>query len=241
MSFPIIQVILRNIVNTLTLPMPFIPELPARVEPFSNPRYLEVTMCEYDAIRKEINTSLSAQVCSLSFGSATTGLLVAAGATLWKDEPLLAGIMMLYVVPSVCFLTLSFYAGEMVRLMRAGLFLNHLENSVNGAAIPSSSADAGKGILLWEQWGIRDGSVDMAKNNRMTITLVFGLLALGFMLAGYFRLHNLSTLPEEFAIAGLVGGLILGMQGFRWVRRLHKYAYLHRTKYGRSVIHAQPY
>ena len=60
---------------------------------------------------------------------------------------------------------------------------------------------------------------------------MFGLLAYGFMLAGYWRLHTMPELPERWAVAALLAGLLLGVQALRWVRHLHRYAYKHRDMY----------
>jgi hypothetical protein len=54
------------------------PDIPVRANFLNEPSFRDIVMHEYDAIRNEINTSLSAQVSILSLGSATSGLLVAA-------------------------------------------------------------------------------------------------------------------------------------------------------------------
>jgi hypothetical protein len=227
---------LEGMVRMLRLPLPEVPDLPVRVQlDGDETKVLDLVMHEYDAIRSELDTSLSAQVSIMSFGAATVGLLVAAAGTLWTDEPLLAGLLLLFVVPGSCFLALAIHAGEMVRLMRAGLFLNHLENGVNRAPW-RLRRDEGVGVLIWEQWGIRQGGADMARHNRRAIVLVFGVLAFGFMFAGYWRLHRLPEIPEGWAIAALIASSVLGVQALRWVRHLHKYAYKHRAKYERTAL-----
>jgi hypothetical protein len=117
-----------------------VPPRPERVQPdVDGDRLLEVVMHEYDAIRSEIDHSSTNQVSILSFGAAAVGLLVAAAGTLWTDEPLLAGLLLLFVVPAVGFLALAIHAGEFVRLTRAGLFLYELEECVNSGARPQGS------------------------------------------------------------------------------------------------------
>jgi hypothetical protein len=230
---------LEGMVRILRLPLPEVPDLPVRVQLDVNDetKVLDLVMHEYDAIRGELDTSLSAQVSIMSFGAATVGLLVAAAGTLWTAEPLLAGLLLLFVVPGSCFLALAIHAGEMVRLMRAGLFLNHLENCVN-RALWRSRRDEGVGVLTWEQWGIRQGGADMARHNRRAIVLVFSILAFGSMLAGYWLLHQLPEreIPEELAIALLIASSVLGVQALRWVWHLQKYAYKHRAKYERTAL-----
>ena len=194
---------------------------------------LDMMMHEYAAIRGEIQTSLSNQVSILSFGAATVGLLVAAGAALWQDEPLPTGLLLLVVVPVVCFLTLIIYAGELIRLMRAGLFLNRLENCVNQAASTYLAQDSDKrqAVLTWEQWrSIRTGRRDIDRNNRWAITSVFFLLAVVSSALGYWRLEDAGTSDSLIwllaAFSVLVGGTAMA-----WVLWLSTYAYEHRNQY----------
>jgi hypothetical protein len=157
---------------------------------------LNVMMQEYAAIRGEIQTSLANLVSVLSFGAATVGLLVAAGAALWQDEPWPTGLLLLLVVPVVCFLTLIIYGGELIRLMRAGLFLNRLENYVNEAASAylEHSGNKQQPVLTWEQWhSIRTGPRDIDRSNRWAITSVFFLLAIVSSGLGYWRLKDAGT------------------------------------------------
>lgn len=218
---------------------PEVPDLPVRVPiDIDDSEVLTLVMHEYDAIRAELDTSLSAQVSIMSFGAATVGLLVAAAGALWPEEPLLAGLLLLLVVPAACFLALAIHAGEMVRLMRAGLFLNHLENCVNRAQWPAKAGNDRAGVLIWEQWGIRSGAYDMAGHNRRAITVVFALLAFGFMLAGYWRLHEMHGLSEVWPPMVLAVSLLIGYQALRWVWHLQRFAYKHRTKYERTALPA---
>lgn len=199
-------------------------------------------MHEYDAIRHEIDTSVSNGVSILSFGAATSGLLVAAAGELWSDAPLLAGLLLLAVVPAACFLSMAIHAGETVRCMRAGLFLHDLENHINRAyRVNRSNRGSGAGdvdarVLTWEQWGIRHGGPDMSRHNRRAIGLVFGSLAFGFMLAGYARLHSLPEVAEVATVAGLAVSFTVGLLALRWVRTLYAYAHRFRQGYGQGAV-----
>ncbi|MGW0810930.1 hypothetical protein [Nonomuraea sp. NPDC002799] len=190
---------------------------------------IDLVMHEYDAIRAEITTALGAQVSVLSFGAATTGLLVAAAGALWADEGLLSGLLLLTVVPAGCFLTLVIHAGELVRLTRAGLFLHVLETQINNA-YRTSNAVRGS-VLVWEHWDIRHGSADVDRHNRRAISGVFALLAYGFMFAGAWRLSDLSehaVVPARWAFTACV---LLSSLAIYWVWRLYKYAYAFRAEY----------
>jgi hypothetical protein len=193
---------------------------------------VDAALHEYDAIRSEIDHSLSNQVSILSFGAATTGLLVAAAATLWKDEALLAVLLLLFVVPAACFLVLAVHAGELVRMMRAGLFLFGLEVWINGVLL--GPGDFGR-IVTWEHWAeIRKGRADVDAHNRRAVTLVFALLGLGFTFAGFWRIHNPPpdrVIHEGWAIALLVCSLFFCAAASLWVDALRQFAYAHRKAY----------
>src|SRR4051794_15125193 len=89
---------------------------PAHTFNMDERRHLEIALHEYDAIRAEIHTSLNNQVSVLSFGAATVGLLVAAAAALWDTSgdgsTTLVAVLLLLMVPLVCFLSLAVYLGE---------------------------------------------------------------------------------------------------------------------------------
>ena len=207
--------------------------MPLRTDLASNEKLIPLVMNEYSAIRNELDTSLLAQNSILSFGAATAGLLVAAAGSLWQSAPMFSAILLIAVVPTACFLTLTMHAGETVRLMRAGLFLNRLENNINCAFSPKNST---AGILIWEQWGVRDGQVDMARRNRRAITIVFCLLAFGFMVAGCWRLYDLDMVSGfvAFMTFGVVAAI--GIYASLSVGQLYGYAYKFRSEYIRTAF-----
>jgi hypothetical protein len=214
---------------------------PVRAQLKLGNRDLDLVMHEYDAIRQEVVTTLTNQVSTLSFGAATVGLLVAAGAALWDDAELLSGLLLLFVVPSVCFLTLAIYSGELVRLMRAGLFLNTLENCVNRAQGRDQEAERPdpEAVLIWEQWrSIRSKLGDVDALNRTAIVCVFILLAIGFMLMGWWRLHTMGQADPAWATPSLIVSTVAGAASVAWVLYLNVYAYRHRGKYRYTVPEA---
>jgi hypothetical protein len=207
--------------------LPQVTPPPDRVRLKLESRDLDLVMHEYDAIRGEVLTTLTNQVSTLSFGAATVGLLVAAAAALWDDAELLSGLLLLFAVPSVCFLTLAIYSGELVRLMRAGLFLNRLENSVN--AVEWSNQEP---VLTWEQWkSIRTRPSDVDRLNRAAIVCVFVLLAVGFMTMGWWRLHTIKQVQPVWMTVFLIFSGLAAIVSVVWVGYLNIYAYRHRGHY----------
>jgi hypothetical protein len=196
-----------------------------------------LVMQEYAAVWAEIHTSLANQVSVLSFGAATVGLLVSAAAQLWTTAFLVTGLLFLLAVPAVCFLALAIYLGEQIRLMRAGLFLNRLEESVNGWA--SQSRDAvtpGRGdsgdVLIWEHWSsIKQRAGDVDLHNRWAIVLVFALLGAASSVAGYLRLHTAPELSELWAVLAFIGSVVLATLWLAWLARLASYADAYRREY----------
>jgi hypothetical protein len=207
---------------------------PARVRLKLGRGDLDLIMHEYDAIRGEVLTTLTNQVSTLSFGTATVGLLVAAAAALWDDAELLSGLLLLFAVPSVCFLTLAIYSGELVRLMRAGLFLNALENCVNEAEPPDDEAEPPnhEAVLIWEQWkSIRSRPRDVDRLNRAAIICVFVLLAVGFMAMGWWRLHTIKQAEPGWVTVFVIISGLAALVSVVWVGYLNRYAYQHRSEY----------
>jgi hypothetical protein len=183
--------------------------------------HVEIALHEYDAIRSEIHTSLGNQVSVLSFGAATVGLLVAAAAALWSTpgdgSSTLVAVLLLLMVPMVCFLSLAVYLGEQWRLTRAAFYVHSFEAAV--------SASFGGGALLhWEHWlRERDRAVgtvgQIDQKNRSAIMLVLTLLAIVFGSVGAVRL--VVARPHLGAVVGLLA-LAVAIFAFagNWVVRL---------------------
>ncbi len=199
------------------------------LQPAAAEKQLDLVMHEYGAIRREIDSCLTNQVSVLSFGVATVGLLVAAAGSFREEEPLLSALLQLFAIPAACFLALAIHAGELVRLMRAGLFLHELENWVN-KGWPARAGDEGR-VLTWEQWDIRKGSADVDRHNRRAITLVFSALGLGFALSGFLDLHQQGNIDERVAVLLLVVSLGLGLATALWVTLLRRQARAYRDAY----------
>ena len=207
---------------------------PTRVPPARNSSAsLDVALHEYDAIRAEIVTSITCQISVLSFGSATIGLLAAAAAALWEKEVWLTAAILMFVIPAVCFLTLAIYGGELIRMMRAGLFMNRLENWINAVCLEIGVNRQPRGrTLTWEQWSsIRTGGRDVDLLNRVSISLVFIGMAIGGVVVGFIRLHIDARTHELWAVSALALSVAVGVGGFLWLIYLLLFAYSYRKEY----------
>src|SRR4051794_13191635 len=107
--------------------------------------WLSVALEEYRALREESLAAMQMQQSSLTFGTATMGVVISAGLSAW-DKPALPEIVFLVFVPLIVCLTLLIWAGEVARMFRVGRFLAGLEERVN-ARVPGM-----EGALTWESW-----------------------------------------------------------------------------------------
>jgi hypothetical protein len=178
---------------------------------------------EYSAVRNDVQVALSSQVSILSFGAAAVGLSAAAAAAFWDRVWWLAATMLIVVVPGVCFLVLAVYAGEQVRQMRAGLFLNVLEECVN--------LTAGGRVLTFEHWDIRSGALDVDRYNRRAIMSIYTLFILVFTIAGYVKLISTEVLEVWAIVLLILINVMVSAMVASWVHNLCVLAVRYRRLY----------
>jgi hypothetical protein len=126
-------------------------------------------------------------------------------------------LLLVGMAPTVCFLAVAVYLGEQVRQMRAGLFLNHLEENLN-QCVGSRPPTTGR-LVNFEHWDIRRGPSDIDRYNRRAILCVFIILAVGFTAAGYVRLLT-DPYPVGWVILIAFVDILLTVVATAWVRRL---------------------
>src|SRR5207253_2376382 len=85
----------------------------------SNLSWTDLALEEYRALRAEVVATMQTQGNSLSFGSATLGLVAAGAFNVWK-EAFLTTVIFMFVVPFVCSLVLIIWMGEVTMMHRAG-------------------------------------------------------------------------------------------------------------------------
>lgn len=107
--------------------------------------WIEVVMEEYKTLREEILTSMQMQQSILSLGGATVGIALSSAFATWEKSPL-PEFLFLVMVPTLTYLIVLVWLGEVGRMFRAGYFLSELEGKVNREF-------SGKGLALsWETW-----------------------------------------------------------------------------------------
>lgn len=150
-------------------------------EPPAADLYMDVVLEQYRAMRVEVLAALQSQQSSLSFGSATLGILIAGGAQVWTGEDVLAGVVFGLLIPTVSGLVATMFLSEQLRLLRAGFFLATLEEVINGRLREPPPQ--------WEHW-LAFGcpsKKDVERVQRWAILAVFALVAVGSAVAGFVR------------------------------------------------------
>ncbi len=137
--------------------------------------WLSVVIEEYKTLRNESLASMQTQQSILRFGTAAVAVLIATGFSLWEKSPL-PEIILLLAIPSISYLILTIWMGEVARMMRAGMFLVELENKINKEFNDKPKA------LTWEHW-LRDtqhsGKTPQLRWDYYGIIALFFLIALG--------------------------------------------------------------
>ena len=105
----------------------------------SSPPRRDTVLKQYELIRAEVMTSLQLQQQILVFGITTLGLL--AGAAFVGQNEVHRSDLLVVFVPLVAYLTLTIWFSEVMRMLRAGVFMLTLEKSLD---------DLDDGSLAWE-------------------------------------------------------------------------------------------
>ena len=150
----------------------------------------DVALEEYKALRAEVLTAMQMQYTTLTFGTATIGVLFGFGANVWKaKEPLAAEIVFLAAVPILAYLVLVIWMGELTRMIRAGAYVAFLEVRINRAV--------GERALGWETFlhGRDDADETRTEHrrwNRAAIFFLYAAMAAAAIALGWDRLSERS-------------------------------------------------
>lgn len=107
--------------------------------------WLSAAIEEYKTLREECLMRLKNQQSILTFGTAIIGLIISAAINSWEKYPL-PEIIFLFLVPTVIYLIIMIWLGEVARMFRAGRFLCNVEDKINKQLQGTEKA------LTWENW-----------------------------------------------------------------------------------------
>lgn len=134
-------------------------------------------MEEYKALRGEVLASMQTQQTSLSFGTATIGILAAGGFNAW-DQDVPAVLVFLAGIPTLSGLIVLIWLGELTRMQRAGAMLVEIEKKVN-----IELAATGKGNALAWETALRERDWKLTWNYQAIIA-TFSVIAAGSLIVG---------------------------------------------------------
>jgi hypothetical protein len=179
----------------------------------SSPPDKETLLKQYELIREEVTTSLQVQQQILSFAIATIGLL--AGALFVSRKTPFRSELLVVFLPVICYLALTVWFSEVMRMRRAGGFLLTLEKKLD---------TWGDGSLEWEyrvakdrlgthsRTALRDTDPDGLR--LVAVTLLFFVLGGLSIRMGW---DDASAFARIFAVAAVVVAAIL-LLGVYWLR-----------------------
>lgn len=150
--------------------------------------WLAVVMEEYKTLREESLASMKMQQSILSFGTATIGIVISAGFAAWNKTPL-PEIIFMFLIPTVIYLVILIWLGEVGRMFRAGSFLDRIEEKVNRQFTDKEEA------LSWENW-LATGEWAGRKPHHgirlhyVCIFVLFVITALSSVIIGNCKLHG---------------------------------------------------
>jgi hypothetical protein len=135
-----------------------------------NEKWIDIAMEEYKTLREESLAAIAGQQQVLIVGLGGIGVLLGVGAASWNDSDKnsLAAIVLLALIPLLCYLMLIIWIGEVIRMRRAGNFIAGIEQRIN-AAFPSR-----KDVLSWEtrfRQPLPKNNIKLSKNYQAIICL----------------------------------------------------------------------
>jgi len=165
------------------------------------PPWVDLALEEYKALRGEVLATMQTQGASLTFGTATLGIVAAGAFNVWKEQ-FIATIVFMFVVLFVCSLVLVVWLGELTRMMRAGQHLFGLEKALQTAF----GIDPGGPVFSWESH-LRSGSTSPTEHpsmrqfgwNYAAIIWMFLSIAVGSVFLGMWR--GTHAVPHDFPLS----------------------------------------
>ena len=170
--------------------------------------WVAVAIEEYKTLRAESIASMQMQQSILRFGSATLGIILAAGFNVWERK-ILAELVFLAFAPLATYLIIIIWTGEVARMFRAGAYLREIEKKIN-SQFPNMQP-----ALLWEQTlaQVQPDGRTMHQGLRahyVSIFLLYVILALASIVIGNYKLWSTVSAVTFWSI-DFVEALIFGV------------------------------
>jgi hypothetical protein len=158
---------------------------------------IEILLKEYDTLRQEIIATISSRSSILSFGVGTIGVLLTAGMATGSlsGGSLVAGLILILLVPAMTNFILFMWLGEYERMQRAGRFLAELEGKINKETQPN--------LLTWEtNLRKKRQHMDYPYTNTILLLIVISFFS---MIAGLVSV----IFPVDWKVAIFIVGILI--------------------------------
>ena len=181
--------------------------------------WMFIVMEEYKTVRAESLTAIQMQQSVLSFGVAVLGIVLATGINVW-GKIILSEFIFLFLAPTISYLLIVVWMGEVERMVRAGAFLVRIEEKVNTVFDHTQKA------LEWESWlhTKENGKTPQIIWNYLAILSIFLSISSASIVMGIYKVYPIWCLNYVIILI-IVEILILFIIIF-WFRR--KAIYLKR-------------
>lgn len=183
--------------------------------------WMFVVMEEYKALRAESLTAIQMQQSVLRFGVAVLGIVLATGINVW-GKFILSEFIFLFLAPTISYLLIVVWIGEVERMVRAGAFLARIEEKVNTVFNHTQKA------LEWESWlrTKKNGKTPQVIWNYLAILSIFLSISLASIVLGIYKVYPILCL--NYVAILIIVELFIFLLVIFWF--LSKAIYLKRLK-----------
>lgn len=174
-----------------------------------NMDWISVSLEEYKSLRAESISSQQSQQLLLRVGLATNGIVLSIGISNWTSGDV-ASLVLALGLPSISFLTLAVWIGEVSRMSRVGNYLAKLEQKINLEYQNATHLPLG-----WENWlrsTPKPGTNQIYASYMAIIVMFSGMGFCGGAIGAYGIINNFGLPTSIFIItiqALIIGGTLL--------------------------------
>jgi hypothetical protein len=194
--------------------------------------WITVALEEYKSLRTETLDAVKGQQTVQSSGIASLGVLIVAGFTFW-DKYLLAGMIFLILIPTLCYLIINLWLTEVSRMTRAGYYLSHIEKKISSHFTESPK------VLNWENW-LRSTSpkkkkIPMVINYLSSIAFFFAVSAFAITIGEIRLLTSEFRAAHGFNSIFITLNVLLAAFSFFTVYRIFRAAKINQLLFKKEI------